>query len=407
MSSTQANFNGDFPYNGAPKGPTPGRFRSFYVNRPGQVQPVGSYRPNAWGLHDMHGNVWEWCRDWDGIPPGGTDPEKKYGDHSRVVRGGSWYSYGKQCRSASRNGIKWSDQDSQYGFRVALVQLDPQPKPAPVPPVTPLPPGIFTNSIGMKLAPIPNGSFLMGSPVDEAWRPWLGRDEADYEEQHPVTIRQPFYLGVYLVTQDQYHQLMANAPGYEPSYFSHQGEGKDKVKQFADTRQFPRERVSWQDAQEFCRRLSALNAEQQAGRRYRLPTEAEWEYACRAGTTTPYSTGPTLTPQQANFWVYGPDGVRESVTNIGRTTPVGHYPPNPFGLHDMHGNCSQWCEDRYAPYQSDQRSSNSYLWYVTRGGNWLWSHISARSAARNSGFSGTNYIGFRIAMSITAPSPPP
>jgi formylglycine-generating enzyme required for sulfatase activity len=127
LSSFQANFNGDFPYNGAEKGPTPGRYRAFEVNRPGQVQPVGSYRPNAWGLGDMHGNVWEWCRDWDGVPPGGIDPEQKFGDMGRIVRGGSWYCHGMQCRSASRRSINWWQQDSEIGFRVAIVQLDPKP----------------------------------------------------------------------------------------------------------------------------------------------------------------------------------------------------------------------------------------------------------------------------------------
>src|SRR5262249_4065255 len=243
------------------------------------------------------------------------------------------------CRSATRmSSPLWSTQDGETGFRVALVQLDPKPKPPPEPNPTPLPPDILVNSIGMKLAPIPAGKFLMGSPVDEPGRPWLGRDEIDYEEQHPVTIREPFYLGVYLVTQEQYEQIMGKAPGYEPSYFSREGEGKDKVKEFKDTRQFPRENVSWKDAQGFCRRLSELPEEKKAGRRYRLPTEEEWEYACRAGTTTPYYFGKTITQQQANFYESAPDLRHDSADTLNRTTPVGQYPPNKFGLYDMHGN---------------------------------------------------------------------
>jgi formylglycine-generating enzyme required for sulfatase activity len=338
LSSTEANFDGSSPYNGAAPGPKLGR-----------TQPVGSYRPNAWGLCDMHGNAWEWCRDWEGRPLGGTDPEIKYGDLTRMVRGGGWRAPGKLCRSASRIPHRWSSQDFETGFRVSIVQLDPQPKPAPepMPNPTPLPPGILVNSIGMRLAPIPAGKFLMGSPVDEPYRPWMGRDEADYEEQHPVTIREPFYLGVYLVTQGQYEQIMGGAPGYKPSYFSHEGGGKDKVQLFKDTKQFPRETVGWEDAQEFCRRLSDLPEEKKLGRVYRLPTEQEWEYACRAGTSTPYYLGNTISPQQANI----------AETKLGRTTPVGQFSHNKFGLYDMHGNLLEWCQGLYAPYQEDLKKS--------------------------------------------------
>ncbi len=136
--------------------------------------------------------------------------------------------------------------------------------------------GPITNSIGMKLVLIPAGKFLMGSARDEK-----GHHPSE-EPQHEVVISQPFYMGVYEVTQGQYRQVMGN----NPSFYSPRGEARDEVAGL-DTDNFPVENVTWHDAQAFCQRLSALWRERAAGRVYRLPTEAEWEYACRAGTTTP------------------------------------------------------------------------------------------------------------------------
>ena len=388
LSSLQANFDGKSPYNGGLPGPNLGR-----------MQPVGSYRPNAWGLFDMHGNAWEWCRDWDwGGPTGGTDPEIRSGDLNRLIRGGGWRFAGKMCRSATRMSSRWSTQDSDTGFRVAIVQTGPKPKPSHVPePSQTLPKGLVVNSIGMKLAPIPAGKFVMGSPVEEDGRPWLGRDEIDYEEQHEVTIREPFYLGVYLITQEQYLQIMGNAPGYKPSYFSPLGDGKEKVWHFKDTSQFPRDSVSLEEAQEFCRRLSELPEEKKWGRAYRLPTEEEWEYACRAGTSTPFYFGKTISPEQANFG-----------NNLGRSTAVGYYnSPNAFGLYDMHGNLLQWCDGSYAPYQKDLRDPNQIYSGVQRGGYWGSAGVGCRSASRYQGGAANMYTGFRVALSVDPRTPQP
>src|SRR5262249_53695278 len=140
---------------------------------------------------------------------------------------------------------------------------------------------VITNSLGMKLARIPAGKFQMGSPEAEA--------ERDPEEvQHEVAITRPFYLGVSEVTQDQYQQLL----GKNPSFFQGKnGGGPD----------FPVDQVQWADAVAFCAKLSALPEEKKAGRTYRLPTEAEWEYACRAGTKTAFHGGDALSSAQANF----------------------------------------------------------------------------------------------------------
>ena len=193
----------------------------------------------------------------------------------------------------------------------------------------PLPEGVksITNSIGMKLVLIPAGKFMMGSPKDE-------QNRRNNEEQHEVEITQPFYMGMYTVTQAEYQQVM----GKNPSWFSVTGIGKDKV-QGMDTSRFPVEMVSWENAVEFCRKLSGLSEEKEEGRKYRLPTEAEWEYSCRAGTTTRFYSGDSdeSLAGVANF-----DG-----SKVGMPTPVGRFNPNAFGLYDMHGNVSQWCADWY------------------------------------------------------------
>jgi len=176
----------------------------------------------------------------------------------------------------------------------------------------PDPAGTVTNSLGMKFVPIPAGEFLMGTPGDEG-----------EEYQHRVRISKPFLLGMHQVTQSQYEQVT----GENPSLF----EGRDR----------PVEHVSWKQAARFCELLSSLPDEQQAGRRYRLPTEAEWEYACRAGTTTQFNTGDTLERDQARL-------ASKSLTEPKKTKRVGSYPPNPWGLFDMHGNVWEWTNDWFS-----------------------------------------------------------
>jgi formylglycine-generating enzyme required for sulfatase activity len=209
----------------------------------------------------------------------------------------------------------------------------------------------------------------MGSPPDEAMR---GDDEALRE----VRIPAPFYLAVHPVTQREYEAVMkAN-----PAHFDYKNDGGSD---------HPVEQVSWDDAAEFCRRLNRFSAESAAGRVYRLPTEAEWEYACRAGSTTAFAFGDELTSAQANF-----DGTRPHGATPGpfrrKTTPVGTFAPNAWGLCDMHGNVWEWTADWHTPG----------LQRALRGGSWNNSGHLCRSARRQRyapDFRGDN-VGFRVAL---------
>ena len=240
----------------------------------------------------------------------------------------------------------------------------------------------FTNSIGIEFASIPAGKFLMGSPATE-------KERSPNETQHEVTLTQGFWMGVYEVTQAQYEQVM----GKNPSEFK--------------GATLPVETVSYKDALAFCKKLSDLPAEKAAGRKYRLPTEAEWEYCCRAGTSTPFHFGNELNGTQANCDGNNrrPYGTTQKGPFLGKTSPVGSYPANAWGLYDMHGNVWEWCQDRYDSYPkqsvTDPRGPEVGSICVSRGGSWYNEAAGCRSAnrywydpsIRNSG------VGFRLALS--------
>ncbi|WP_309224596.1 formylglycine-generating enzyme family protein [Halomicronema sp. CCY15110] len=234
---------------------------------------------------------------------------------------------------------------------------------------------------------VPSGSFVMGSPEDEPER------SSAEGPQHEVTMTS-FLIGQYPVTQAQW-RFVAGLPQVglelnpEPSNFK----GDD----------LPVERVSWEEAQEFCRRLSAY-----AQREYRLPSEAEWEYACRAGTQTPFHFGEMITPDLANYdgsYAYndGPKG-----QNRGKTTAVGSFPANQWGLSDMHGNVYEWCQDVWHD-NYEGAPTNGSAWTkggnqdrrVTRGGSWLFSAWFCRSAYRlnDTPDDRSRVIGFRVCCS--------
>ncbi len=253
----------------------------------------------------------------------------------------------------------------------------------------------FVNSIGMKFALIPGGTFLMGSPEEE-------EGEDDEHPQHEVEITRPFFMGISQVTQEEYHQVM----GANPSWFCAAARiGKDRV-QILDTKRFPVETVSWDDARAFCDALSNRLEEKKAGRNYRLPTEAQWEYACRGGATTSqfFHFGYSLSSTQANFDGNYPDGSGEKGPYLGRPCPVSCYPANALALFDMHGNVWEWCFDWYdegyyknSP-KKDPQGPESGEYRVLRGGSWRYGGYNCRAALRNRSAPGDrdNSNGFRV-----------
>jgi formylglycine-generating enzyme required for sulfatase activity len=241
---------------------------------------------------------------------------------------------------------------------------------------------------------VKGGTFLMGSPAEE---PERGQDET----RHQVTVGD-FYLARSEVTQREYAALMGN----NPSEFK--GEN------------FPMENVTWLDAVRYCNARSTqdgfnavytVNGEAVTWDRdadgYRLPTEAEWEYACRAGTTTPFNTGKTITDEQANIYNhygYNNDSSgRVTGGSRGSTVPVNTFNPNPWGLFDMHGNVGEWCWDWYGEYGTERQTAPAGpaagTYRVTRGGGWNDFPKHVRSAYRSVTPPGNGVfnIGFRLA----------
>jgi eukaryotic-like serine/threonine-protein kinase len=230
------------------------------------------------------------------------------------------------------------------------------------------------NGVTLEMVQIPGGTFMMGSPATESKR----RDNES--PQHQVTVPN-FFMGKYPVTQAQYQVIMGNNPA------RFQGANR------------PVERVSWNDAVEFCQKLS-----QKTGKTYRLPSEAEWEYACRAGTTTPFYFGETITTDLANYdinhiYASPPKGVFRA-----ETTEVGKFPPNAFGLYDMHGNVWEWCQDSWhdnynnTPTDGSAWVNNDNKIKLLRGGSWYHYLAYCRSAYRvnNTCGNGSYIFGFRL-----------
>ncbi|MFM6631579.1 MAG: SUMF1/EgtB/PvdO family nonheme iron enzyme [Microcystis panniformis] len=254
--------------------------------------------------------------------------------------------------------------------------------------------------ITLEMVAIPGGTFLMGTEDEEIERlvkkfNWEGfRRE---RPQHEVTVP-PFFMGKYPITQAQWKAIASRTDlkvkqdlDFKPAYF------KDRP----DSDRRPVEQVNWYDAIEFCARLSKLTV-----REYRLPSEAEWEYACRAGTTTPFYFGETITGELANYnatntYADEPNGEYRS-----ETTPVGQFPPNAFGLYDMHGNVREWCADTWHD-NYDGAPTDGSVWIENgnnnlsplRGGSWGINPVNCRSAIRgddNRRVYLDSVVGFRV-----------
>ena len=360
------------------------------------TKAVGSYRPNAFGLYDMHGNVWEWCEDWYADYPAGlvTDPIGPATGKSRVLRGGSFHNYESRARSSLRFDNQPFYQNYFFGFRLArtmnieglsepdikefLLKVkkeqeaktekeqeaktkkeeeakgrkeveetkakDAQKKETMILHKEVEDKIDLGKGINLEMVLIPSGKFMMGSPVSE-------KAHRKDETQHEVTLTKPFYMGKYEVTQEQWETIMGDNPS--------------KIK----GEKLPVINVSWLDCQEF---IKKLNENTNGG--YRLPTEAEWEYACRAGTSTAFSYGDSITKSDAN--IYG-----------ATVKDVGWYKPNAFGLYDMHGNVWEWCEDCYADYPKesliDPKGSATGEDRVLRGGSFFDFDSNVYSSLRN------------------------
>jgi formylglycine-generating enzyme required for sulfatase activity len=361
--------------------------------------PVGQKKPNPWGLYDMYGSMWEWCQDFFSIYAAGavTDPAGPGSGTDHVLRGGSWITPWAACRSASRRGGTLEDHNQTFGFRVVVSVSAPGYSSVPVAPapVTKAPaPAVATPAAGavpawpkasqlqsdsarkvgvpvakeldlgggitIKLVLIPAGKFMM----------------CDGKDRHEVTLSKPFYMGVTEVTQAQYEAVT----GTNPSKFK----GPTN----------PVEMICWNDATEFCKKLS-----EKTRQAVRLPTEAEWEYSCRAGTATAYSFGDADSALGDYAW---------SIANGGGTThPVSQKKPNPWGLYDMHGNVWEWCADWFGDYPkgmvTDPQGPASGKIRVMRGGSWHDDKCRSANVNPRAPDLRVDHYGIRVVVPVSAP----
>ncbi len=385
------------------------KYAWYGENSSNRTHPVGEKKANKFGLHDLHGNIWEWVGDWYGkyLPEPQGNPSGSDSGFQRVNRGGSWSTiHAKTCRSSVRHLIDPSSRFDNLGFRLARGRQRAGPEQDPaggsktgqvLRALRESNPwaerierdeyGVYADfnykKISQRMRLILPGRLMMGSPKTE-------RERYDDEQQHEVILTQPFWLADTACTQALWRAVM----GDNPSRFTRM--------------ENPVETVSWNDAQRF---LSALN-QAMPGLNLRLPSEAEWEYACRAGTTTPFWFGENITPEQVNYdgnypYAGGKKGVYRKTT-----VPVKALPCNAWGLYQMHGNVWEWCQDGYGSYQladsspvSDPVGADRSGYCVMRGGSWSFHGRFVRSASRY--WHSPNYrignFGFRLARGHIGP----
>ena len=370
-----------------------GSYGWYANNSSARTHDVAGKLPNAWGLYDVHGNVWEFCSDrysdsyYGERPDPDTDPSGPASGIGRTVRGGAWGNNAGSCRSAYRWWFYADVRHYRAGIRVVAETQGPTPTPTATPVVptptdaatateTPEPPAdtptptptvtldptptalpTLTIDLGggvtMDLVRIPAGSFVMGSPESDS------EHQEDEQPQRTVNISGDFWMGRTEVTQAQWRAVM----GTDPSSFT----GDD----------LPVEQVSWDDCQQFCTALSQLS-----GLAIRLPTEGEWEYACRAGTATRFSFGDDMADLGSYGWYAN--------NSSARTHDVAGKLPNAWGLYDVHGNVWEFCSDRYSDSyygerpdpDTDPSGPASGTGRTVRGGAWGNNAGSCRSAYR-------------------------
>ena len=405
----------------------------------GATLEVGSYIPNAWGLYDMHGNVWEYCLDtYAGYSSGAVMDPYVTGGYNRVIRGGSWLDGAGTCRSSNRGQYDPNGVSHHVGFRVVLAPVgfcpsDPvitvcassqtvtagsncqatvpdftagvvasgtcpgalsitqspsagtlvgvSQQPLPITLTVTDPSGnttacVASLTVQQGTCPVPAG-FVAIAPGTFS----MG-ESGVAEPVHSVTISYWYGMGAKEVTQAEYLALM----GANPSHFQ------------GTTR--PVEQVTWSEARAYCAALTFQHSNLgtlPSGYEFRLPTEAEWEYACRAGTSSSWNVGPSLVCSNANH---------NQCVGV-QTVTVGSYAPNAWGLYDMHGNVWEWCLDSYATYPSNPvvdpfvSDSQLYPYRLIRGGSLYDDPYYCRSAFRYGSYAPTNAghnVGFRVVL---------
>jgi len=394
----------------------------FDATGEGLIHPVAQKKPNPWGLYDMHGNVSEWCEDiyyWNykNAPSDGSAavmPDVPADVASRrALRGGSCCSPKESCRSSSRYGVYRLYRQCTTGFRVVCCSKPAVPAVAPPASTkektrksTDRPAGLTLTAgdINFDLVRIDPGTFIMGSEHN-----YVDEYKWTYElPAHEVSIDHAFYMGTTEVTLEQFSSFVAET-GYVTDaekqgwifYANNEKNWYDIICQdwrfpgYVQTDDEPVTHIGWYDAIAFCRWLS-----EKTGRDVRLPTEAEWEYACRAGTTGDYAG--TLGEMGWCHW---------TTDTIIRTHPVAQKKPNPWGLYDMHGNVWEWVQDMWHT-GADGAPADGSAWLdsadrpnrgVVRGGSFYNPPWLLRSYIRMRTPLGCRIHfnnGFRIAMSL-------
>jgi formylglycine-generating enzyme required for sulfatase activity len=397
----------------------------FRENSERKTHPVKQLQPNGWGLYDLHGNVWEWCSDWYGKYASSvqSDPTGPAEGTTRVVRGGSWDAPARYLRSACRPWYAPGLRDDDLGFRLLSSALGAEPSERAMLPVAeqgterarpvqvrmkdqePVRTDRFWKSgikpqwvsdygsdtyglwcefqvprhdgdgmVAQRMRWIKPGEFLMGSPKGEKGR------END-SPQHPVKLTHGYWLADTQVTQELWFCIAGKNPSHLPG----------------DTN--PVERISWSECDEWLRRISGTVPALHLA----LPTEAQWEYACRAGSTSAYCFGDDPTELPKYGWFFGNSKLRPH--------PVKQLQPNGWGLYDMHGNVWEWCSDWYGKYalsaQSDPTGPAKGTSRVVRGGSGTDPGRDLRSACRSGDDPGNRDInlGFRLLSSALGAEP--